>query len=125
MKKNLGWKLALIIGTLLFFRFGIVGVPNNWSGHGLLAAIQQRVHLGLDLKGGTHLILQVQVNDAVKVDADNAIERLKQDMRARKINYTEITQPDPVNHPEMVVIKGVPPEAASDLRSIVSDRLPE
>ena len=125
MNKNLGWKLALIIGTLLFFLFGIVGVPNNWSGHGLLAAIQQRIHLGLDLKGGTHLILQVQVNDAVKVDSDNAIERLKQDLRTHKINYTEITQPDPANNPDKIVLKGVPPESSSDLRSIVSERLPE
>ena len=125
MNKNLGWKLALIIGTLLFFLFGIVGVPNNWSGHGLLAAIQQRIHLGLDLKGGTHLILQVQVNDAVKVDSDNAIERLKQDLRTHKINYTEITQPDPANNPDEIVLKGVPPESSSDLRSIVSERLPE
>src|SRR3989454_4356936 len=125
MNKNLGWKLALIIGTLLFFLFGIVGVPNNWSGHGLLAAIQQRIHLGLDLKGGTHLILQVQVNDAVKVDSDNAIERLKQDLRTHKINYTEITQPDPANSPDKIVLKGVPPESSSDLRSIVSERLPE
>jgi preprotein translocase subunit SecD len=125
MNKNLGWKLALIIGTLLFFLFGIVGIPSNWSGHGLLAAIQQRIHLGLDLKGGTHLILQVQVNDAVKVDSDNAIERLKQDLRTHKINYTEITQPDPANNPDKIVLKGVPPESSSDLRSIVSERLPE
>ena len=79
MNKTLGWKLALIVGTLLFFLFGIFGVPGNWSGQGLLAAMQQRIHLGLDLKGGTHLILQVQVNDAVNVDSDNAIERLKQE----------------------------------------------
>src|SRR5713226_6510439 len=125
MNKSLGWKLALIIGTLLFFLFGIVGIPSNWSGHGLLAAIQQRIHLGLDLKGGTHLILQVQVNDAVKVDSDNAIERLKQDLRTHKINYTEITQPDPANNPDKIVLKGVPPESSSDLRSIVSERLPE
>src|SRR5437899_8032608 len=125
MNKNLGWKLALIIGTLLFFLFGIVGVPNNWSGHGLLAAIQQRIHLGLDLKGGTHLILQVQVNDAVKVDSDNAIERLKQDLRTHKINYTEITQPDPANNPDKIVVRGVPPDYSSDLRSSVSERLPE
>ena len=125
MNKNLGWKLALIIGTLLFFLFGIVGIPSNWSGHGLLAAFQQRIHLGLDLKGGTHLILQVQVNDAVKVDSDNAIERLKQDLRTHKINYTEITQPDPANNPDKIVLKGVPPESSSDLRSIVSERLPE
>src|ERR1700756_832617 len=125
MNKNLGWKLAIIFGTLLFFVFGIVGMPSNWSGQGLLSAMQQRVHLGLDLKGGTHLILQVQVNDAVNVDSDNAIERLKQEMRVRKINYTEMTKPDPANHPDRIVIKGVPPESSSDLRSIVNDRLPE
>src|SRR5246127_1345885 len=125
MNKNLGWKLAIIFGTLLFFVFGIVGMPSNWSGQGLLSAMQQRIHLGLDLKGGTHLILQVQVNDAVNVDSDNAIERLKQEMRVRKINYTEMTKPDPANHPDRIVIKGVPPESSSDLRSIVNDRLPE
>jgi len=125
MNKTLGWKLALIVGTLLFFLFGIFGVPGNWSGQGLLAAMQQRIHLGLDLKGGTHLILQVQVNDAVNVDSDNAIERMKQELRARKINYTEITKPDPANNPDKVVIKGVPPEASADLRSIVNDRLQE
>lgn len=125
MNKNLGWKLVLIIGTLLFFLFGIFGLPSSWSGQGLLQAMQQRIHLGLDLKGGTHLILQVQVNDAVNVDSDNAVERLKQELRARKINYTEITKPDPVNNPDRIVIKGVPPESSSDLRSIVNDRLGE
>src|SRR5437588_4893867 len=131
MNKNFGWKLLLIVSTVVLFLYGIFGIPSGVSGGALADALTQPsafrngVHLGLDLKGGTHLILQVQVNDAVKVDADNAIERLKQDLRARKINYTEITQPDPVNHPEMIAIKGVPPEAASDLRSIVSDRLPE
>ena len=125
MNKNLGWKVIVIIVTLLVFVFGIIGIPDNWSGKGLLAAMQNRIHLGLDLKGGTHLILQVQVNDAVKVDSDNAIERLKADLRSRKINYTDISKPDPVNHPETIVLKGVPPEASSDLRNIVQDRLPE
>lgn len=125
MNKNLGWKVIVIVITLVVFVFGIFGVPDNWSGKGLLAALQNRIHLGLDLKGGTHLILQVQVNDAVKVDSDNAMERLKADMRAHKINYADITQPDPANHPEQILIKGVPPEQSSDLRSIVSDRLPE
>ena len=125
MNKNLGWKLAIISGTLLVFLFGIFGVPSSWSGQGLLAAMQNRIHLGLDLKGGTHLILQVQVNDAVNVDSDNAIERIKQELRTRKINYAEISKPDAANNPDRVVIKGVPPESSSDLRSIVSDRLPE
>src|SRR5207245_405805 len=37
----------------------------------------------------------------------------------------EITKPDPVNNPDKIVLKGVPPESTSDLRSIVNDRLPE
>ena len=59
MNKNLGWKLIVIVATLLVFLFGITGVPDNWSGKGFVAAMQNRIHLGLDLKGGTHLILQV------------------------------------------------------------------
>ena len=125
MTKSLGWKLAIIVGILVLFVFGIFGIPKDWSGPGLLASVGDRIHLGLDLKGGTHLILQVQVNDAVNVDSDNAIARLKEDLRAKKINYAEITKPDPVNHPDLIVIKGVPPEQTSDFKSIISDRLPE
>jgi preprotein translocase subunit SecD len=125
MNKNLSWKLTVIIGILLVFVFGIFGVPKDWSGKGVLASVADRIHLGLDLRGGTHLILQVQVNDAVNVDSDNAIARLKEDMRTRKINYADIIKPDPVNHTEMIVVKGVPPDQTSDFKSIISDRLPE
>ena len=125
MNKNLGWKAIVIAVTLIVFLFGIVGLPDSWSGKGLLAALENRIHLGLDLKGGTHLILQVQVNDAVNVDSDNAAERLKADLRSHKINYAEITKPDPVKQPDRIVLKGVPPESRSDLLTIVQDRLPE
>src|SRR5213080_872742 len=125
MNKNLGWKLGLVFATLLFFLFGIFGIPKGFSGRSLLASLQDRIHLGLDLKGGTHLILQVQVNDAVNGDSDRAVDRLKEDLRTRKINYTEITKPDPANTPDQIVLKGVPSESSSDLRNIVSDRLPE
>jgi preprotein translocase subunit SecD len=125
MNKNLGWKVVVIVVTLVVFVFGIFGMPQSWSGKGLLAALEDRIHLGLDLKGGTHLILQVQVNDAVNVDSDNALERLKAQLKSRKINYAEITKPDPANNPDKILIKGVPPEQSSGLRSLVDDNLPE
>src|SRR5215468_6757424 len=125
MNKNLGWKAVLIAGTLLVFLFGIFGIPKGFSGQALSDAVQDRINLGLDLKGGTHLILQVQVNDAVKVESENAIQRLKESLRTHKINYTEISQTDVANRPEQILIKGVPPETSGDLRSIVSERLPE
>ena len=125
MNKNLGWKLALSIGFLLVCLYGIFGIPQSWTGRGLVAALQEHIHLGLDLKGGTHLILQVQVNDAVNVETDNVVERLKDSFSKRKIHYQDIEKPDPVNKPDQIVIKGVGPDSSSDMRSIVSDTLPE
>jgi preprotein translocase subunit SecD len=125
MNKNLLWKLALIVGILLVFLFGIFGIPQSFSGRGLLAAMTNRIHLGLDLRGGTHLILQVQVNDAVNIDSDNAMETLKEQLNKRKISFADISKPDPQNSPDKVVLKGVSPDGRKDLLDIVSERLPE
>jgi preprotein translocase subunit SecD len=125
MTKNLTAKILIIIAVLIFFLFGIFGLPKSFTPAGLLAALQDRIHLGLDLKGGTHLILQVQVNDAINADSDRAIERLKDDLKAKNINYAEITKPNPTQNPELISIKGIPPESISEFRSLVADRLPD
>jgi preprotein translocase subunit SecD len=125
MNKNLLWKLALIVGILLVFLFGIFGIPQSFSGQGLLAAMTNRIHLGLDLRGGTHLILQVQVNDAVNIDSDNAMETLKDQLNKRKIAFADISKPDPQNSPDKVVLKGISADGRKDLLDIVSERLPE
>ncbi|MGB0006917.1 MAG: protein translocase subunit SecD [Candidatus Sulfotelmatobacter sp.] len=125
MNKNLLWKLIAILGVLLVFLFGIFGIPQSFSGQGLLSAMTNRIHLGLDLRGGTHLILQVQVNDAINVDSDNAVEVLKEQLNKRKIAFADISKPDPQNNPDKIVIKGVPAESRKDLLDIANDRLPE
>jgi preprotein translocase subunit SecD len=131
MKKNLLWKVAIILVTLLVFVWGILlgndpeksvaAIKQN----GLLAGLQQNIHLGLDLKGGTHLILQVMVNDAVNADSDQVIERLKDDLRQKNISYAEISKPDPAASPDHIVIKGIGPNNSSNLKTIVDERLPE
>jgi len=125
MTKNLLYKLGFIVATMLFFLFGIFGIPKSFSGQGLLTALTDHIHLGLDLKGGTHLILQVQVNDAVNVVAQNAVEVLKQQLHTRKIDFSDVSQSDPQGNPDHIVLKGVQPGARSDLLSIVQERLPE
>src|SRR5271157_4227200 len=124
MNKNLLLKTLLIVAVLIFFLFGIFGIPSSPSAKGLLASLQNRIHLGLDLKGGTHLILQVQVNDAINADTDRTVERLKEDFKTANIAFGEISKPDPQQRPEVVEIKGVPPESAGELRRIVSEKLP-
>jgi preprotein translocase subunit SecD len=125
MKRNLLWQWLLILGVLLVFLFGIFGIPQSLSGGGLLAAMTNRIHLGLDLRGGTHLILQVQVNDAINVDSDNAVEILKEQLNKKKIAFADISKPDPANNPDKIVIKGVSQDGRKDLLEIAGDRLPE
>ena len=88
--------------------------------------MQQNIHLGLDLKGGTHLILQVQVNDAV--NADSRSRRRAPEGRAahrRTFRYGEITKPDPAAEPRSSSrSRALPPESSGDLRRIVQERLP-
>ncbi|HEY2232623.1 MAG TPA: protein translocase subunit SecD [Candidatus Angelobacter sp.] len=122
MQKNLLLKTGIIVAILLIFVYGMLG-PKAFSGAGLKAGLLDRIHLGLDLKGGTHLILQVMVNDAVGAQSDHATEILKDELQKAKVNYADIGKLD--NQPEKVVIKGVPLDASSTVRGIVSDRLPE
>src|SRR5579871_2304418 len=125
MKKNLLTKTVLIIAVLIVFLFGIIGVPSSFSGAGLAQAIQNRIHLGLDLKGGTHLILQVQVNDAINADTDRAAEQLKEELKKANVAFGDISKPDPQSHPEVVAIKGVPPESSGELRRVITDKFPD
>src|SRR6476620_7258368 len=131
MNKGLGWKLIVIVAVVLIFAYGIFGIPGGLSGGALADALltsgsfRNGIHLGLDLKGGTHLILQVQVNDAINVTSDNDLEVLKEGMKKAKINYADITKPDPANHPGQIVIKGVPPDSSSTLRDLIQTKLPD
>jgi preprotein translocase subunit SecD len=125
MKRKFVWKSVLILSIVCFFLYGIFGIPRRLSGQAVANSILHRVHLGLDLKGGTHLILQVEVNDAVRADAQQAIEQLKNELQSRQIPFTDITEPDPKNAPDHILLTGIPLDHGSDLRDIVKKHLPE
>src|SRR5437870_10165396 len=131
MNKNLGWKLIISIGAVLVFVYGIFRIPSGFSASALSDALfkesplRNGIHMGLDLKGGTHLILQVQVNDAVNSSSDRAVDLLKEELAKRKINFTDLSKPDPVNSPDQIVIKGVSADQRSELEGVINDRLPE
>src|SRR5579862_1557349 len=123
--KNLLAKTVLIIAVLIVFLFGIIGIPSSFTAQGLKESLQKRIHLGLDLKGGTHLILQVQVNDAINAETDRAVEQLKDSLKSANVGYGDISKPNPQQSPERIDIKGVPPEASGDLRRVITDKFPE
>lgn len=57
----------LILGVLMVFTWAIIPTKSN----------PEPIRRGLDLKGGTHLVMRVNVNDAARIDVDQAIETLK------------------------------------------------
>ncbi len=112
MKKNLKNKIALIIAVFLICLYGIFGIPSGISGKALLSAISNRIHLGLDLQGGAHLILQVQVSDAVNAETDNSIQEIEQDLKKANLTFSQVYKPDP-NKPDVIRVEGTS-QAQSD-----------
>src|SRR5947209_2223433 len=127
MKKNLTGRTVVIVATILLCVFGIIGFPKSKAQ--LLENFQKNIHLGLDLKGGSRLVLQVQVQDAIRSDADQTIERLKDELKKGNINYEAIDRNDPqtVDTADTIEIhvKGVPSTSSSAFRNLANDRFPD
>jgi preprotein translocase subunit SecD len=125
MKKNLNGKIALIVAVLAVFVFGIIGVAwVPWPGQApkpLLQAVTDRVHLGLDLRGGAHLILQVVVSEAISAETDNTVGRIQQDLKTANLSFSQVYKPDP-NKPSLIRIEGVTSGKGSDVRSLLETK---
>jgi preprotein translocase subunit SecD len=126
MTRKLRWKAALILAVVLACAYGIIGLPNSRTQ--LMANLRKNIRLGLDLKGGSHLILEVQVQDAAKAEADQTIERLKQELRKASLDYSSMDRNDPASIEEtdsiQINVKGIPVTQSGDFRRLVTERFP-
>ena len=104
--------LVVIIACVL----GLTGFPKNVTQ--LKDNLRNRIQLGLDLRGGTHMVLQVHVDDAVKVTTDQTLEQLRDAMTNRSISYTSIER----QGISSILIKGIPEEKSGDLGALVSQQ---
>ncbi|MBL8232102.1 MAG: protein translocase subunit SecD [Bryobacterales bacterium] len=124
MQSNLRTKLIIIVATIVICLYGIIGLPK--SKDELVKNIQNNIKLGLDLRGGSHLVLQVQVQDAFKAEADSDIERLKEDFNRQNIVFGSMERNDPATLADAdkieILIKGVPLDKTSAVRSTVNDK---
>ncbi len=101
-------KTLLIVAVLLVFVFGIFGIPKGIGLSAWKTALTDRIHLGLDLKGGIHLVLQVMVQEAVSAETDNAVARVQADLQQGGFPARSVLKPDP-KKPELIQIQGTPP----------------
>ena len=76
MKRNLKYRaifilIVLVVSVALFYPPG------------------ERINLGLDLRGGIHLVLQVNIKDAQEVEVSQIRERIETDLSADEIRFQE------------------------------------
>lgn len=123
MPKNLRWKWISIVAIVVVCIVGLTGLPV--SKEALATGWRDNIRLGLDLKGGSHIVLQIQVQDAFKAEADLVVERLGELLAKEAIAYASIDRNEP-NSIEtagtiQVAIKGVPQDKTSDFRRLAGD----
>src|ERR1700745_2934436 len=95
--QNLRWKIITIVGVfVVFFALGIYTILAARAGvdePGWL--MDKQLKLGLDLKGGVHLVLRVQTDDALRVESQTEMERLREEVATRHLPYTHIAGASP------------------------------
>ncbi len=112
MGKNLATRTGFIIAVLLVFTYGIFGIPHG----GLKQSLENRINLGLDLKGGTHLVLQVHVAEAVNSSTDRDVQALNTALAATGATAAKL---DPA-HPEVITISGGSPTQQSAIHDVLT-----
>ncbi len=127
MQRNLMFKVGVIVATVLACIYGIIGLPTSMKA--LEANVTRTIHLGLDLKGGSHLVLQVQVQDAAKTAADQLIESLREDARTRNVVIEGFDRNDPPTIRDtdsiQVNIHGVDQTKTQAFRNLISEKYPD
>ena len=119
MNPNLKWKALFIAAILLLCLYGLVGLPefpSSWSQ--ARANFSRRIKLGLDLQGGTHLILQVQVQEAVSQYTDQSLDRLTVQLRDKNIGYGQIEKKSDTQ----ILVSNPAPEQSGAFRDLLSDQ---
>src|SRR6202049_599474 len=122
MSSNLKWKAVFIIAVILVCFVGLIGIPDAPKSLSVLKSnFTNRIKLGLDLQGGTHLILQVQVQEAVSQETDQILDNITKALRDKTIRYDEIRK---LNDTQ-ILVHNLAPEQAGAARNIISDQFPD
>jgi preprotein translocase subunit SecD len=102
--KNTRWRLAIIAAVVALSVWAFVPPA-------------EKVNLGLDLKGGVHLVLRVETADAVRLETETTAERVRDALTRAGVQVTKV-EADP-KEVDLFRIDGVQDEAA--LRDATAD----
>jgi preprotein translocase subunit SecD len=119
MNPNLKWKAVFILMVILICIYGLIGMPVFPTSLGQIEDnFAHQIKLGLDLQGGTHLILQVQVEEAIARETDETIDGLTSQLTEKNIHTDEIRRVDDTH----ILVRNVDPSQYSSFSDLVTRR---
>ena len=104
MAKNLRWKVLVILGVVALAIF-------------LFYPPDQKIKLGLDLKGGVQLVMRVQTDDALKLETQTTADRLMEQLKTANINGTATVNEDATSF----TVSGISPDQDAAFRNALTE----
>src|SRR5918999_897765 len=95
MKKNLAQRVIIIAVVTLASLWVVVGprhrpTAKDFTWQGINDTLRENIRLGLDLRGGSHLVMQVKVEDYLKRLTENVAVGVQDAARAQGYNVKEV-----------------------------------
>jgi len=116
MNPNLKWKALFISAVIVFCLYFLLGYPTFPTSYAQVKDnFKKQIKLGLDLQGGSHMVLQVQVQEAVAQETDTTVDRLTTALRDKNVHYDEVRRVDDTH----ILIRNIDPSQYSVLSNIV------
>jgi preprotein translocase subunit SecD len=104
MKRKTGWRLGftlLILGLSLFLAY----------------PPKEKIKLGLDLKGGIHLVLQVITDDAINIETDQEIARLREELKKKNLDFSSVKK----ERIGKIIIEGIRSDQEGKIKDLLDD----
>jgi preprotein translocase subunit SecD len=117
--KNLRWKLLTIVAV--FIVFTAVGVYPILAQQYKLPApgwlMSHQLKLGLDLKGGVHLVMRVHTDEALQIATTTTVEQVREALRTAGVTVGAMT----VTGPTGFRVEGVPTDRDAEFRRVAEE----
>ncbi len=107
MKQGLLWRGLLILAVLAVSLFSAY-------------PLEEKLNYGLDLQGGIHLVLQVEVEDAVRSETTKDMDRLLQELHDAGLDAARSS----ISSSTAFDLTGVPADQDAEVRRVVTEYMP-
>ncbi len=106
MRRDLHWRALAIVAVAMLALWAVY-------------PLEEKVRLGLDLRGGVHLVLRVQTDDALRVESETGAEHLSERASLDGMALTSATAVSPTE----IRVEGVRVDRDQEFRRLADDLL--